>query len=63
MDRLYNAVDETLGKPNPYTMVIGDFNVQIGKRTNPVETATDKFWLEMRNERDDTLVECETSRK
>ena len=28
----YNDVDETLGKPNHYTIVIGDFNAQIGKR-------------------------------
>jgi len=40
-----------------------DFNAQIGKRTNPLETATSKFGLELRNERGDTLVEWATSRK
>ena len=28
----YNDVDETLREPNHYTIVIGDFNAQIGKR-------------------------------
>ena len=28
-----------------------------------METVTDKFWLELRNERGDTLVECATSKK
>ena len=58
----YNDVDETLGKSNHYTIVMGDFNAQIGKRTNPTETATGKFWLELINERGDTLVEWATSR-
>ena len=31
--------------------------MQIWKRSNPMETATGKFRLEMRNERGDTLVE------
>ena len=34
---------------------MGDFNAQIGKRPNSMETATDKFGLEYRNERGDTL--------
>ena len=59
----YNNVDETLGKPNHYTIVMGDFNAQIGKRTNPMKTTTGKFGLEMRNERGDALVEWATSRK
>ena len=54
---LYNDMDDTLGKPNLYTTVMGDLNAQIGKRTNPMETATGKFGLELRNERGDTLVE------
>ena len=33
----YDDVDETLGKPNYYTIVMGDFNSQIRKRTNPME--------------------------
>ena len=40
-----------------------DFNAHIGKRTNPTETATGKFGLELRNESRDTLVEWATSRK
>ncbi len=43
----YNDIDETLGKPNHYRM--GDFNAQIGKK--PMETATGKFGLELRNQR------------
>ena len=35
----YNDVDGTLGKPNHYTIVVGDFNVQIETRTNAMETA------------------------
>ena len=42
---------------------MGDFNAQIEKRANPMETATDKFGLGLRNERGDTLVEWATSRK
>ena len=43
--------------------VMRDFNAHIGKRTNPTETATGKFGLELRNESRDTLVEWATSRK
>ena len=62
MNSSYNDVDETLGKPKHYTIVMGDFNAQIGKRTNPTETVTGKCGIELRNERDDTLVEWATSR-
>ena len=41
-------------------IVMGDFNAQIGKRTNPMRTAKGKFGLELRNERGDTLVEWAT---
>ena len=58
-----NDADETLGKPNHYKIVMGDFNAQTGKRTNPMETATGKLGLGLRNERGDTLVEWATSRK
>ena len=50
VSNFYNDVDETLGKPNHYTIVMGDFNAQIGKRTNLMETATGKFGLGLRNE-------------
>ena len=60
---LYTDVDETLGKPNHYTIVMGDCNAHIGKRTNLMETATGKCGLGLRNERGDTLVEWATSRK
>ena len=59
----YNDVDDNLGKLNHYTIVMGDFNTQIGKRTNSVETATANDGLELRNERGDPLVEWATSRK
>ena len=55
-----NIVDDTLGKPNHYTIVMGDLNAQ---RTNPMETATGRFGLELRNERGDTLAEWAISRK
>ena len=48
---------EALGKPTHYTIVMGDFRAQIGKRTNPMETATGKFGLELRNERGGPLEE------
>jgi len=41
----------------PYTIVIGGFNGQIGKRTNPMESSTGKFGFELKNEGGDTLVE------
>jgi len=56
-------VDETLGNPNHYTIVMGYFNAQIGKRTNYMEIATGKFWLELKSERGDTLVEWATTSK
>ena len=63
INNFYNDIDEILGKPNHYTIVMGDFNVQIWKITNPMETVTGKFGPGMRNERGDTLVELATSRK
>ena len=30
---------QTLGKPNHYTIEMGDFNTQMGTRTNHMETA------------------------
>ena len=53
INSFYNDVYETLG--------MADFNAQIGNRTNPIEAATGKFGLELRNERGDTLVEWATS--
>ena len=32
INSFYYDVDETLGKPNHYTIVMGDINAQIGKR-------------------------------
>ena len=63
INSFYNDVDEGLGKPNHYTTVMGDFNAQIQKRTNPIVTTTGKLGLVLRNERDDTLVEWATPRK
>ena len=42
---------------------MGDLNAQIGKRTNPKETATGTFRFELRNERRNTLVEWAIPRK
>ena len=55
INRFYNHVGEILGKPNHYTIVIGDFNGQIGKRPNPMESATGRFGLELRKEGGDTF--------
>ena len=52
-------MDVTLGKLNHYTIVTGYFNAQRGKE-HPMESATDIFEFEMRNERGDTLVEWVT---
>jgi hypothetical protein len=35
-----NDIDQTSGKPNHYTTVMGNFKAQIGKSTNLTETAT-----------------------
>ena len=45
---IINDVDEILGKPNYYTIVMGVFIAQIGKRTNPIETATGTLELGLR---------------
>ena len=63
INSFYNDVVETLGKPNLYAIVIGDFNAQLKNRTNPMETATGTFGLELRKERGDILLEWATSRK
>ena len=63
MHSFYKHVDETLGKPNHYTIVMGNFNAQIGKRTKYMETAMGEFVLELRNKSGDTLVEWATLRK
>ena len=63
INNVYNDIDETLGKLNHYTIVSGDFNDQIGKRTNLMDAATGQFGLGLRNKRSDTLVEWATSRK
>ena len=47
-----NDIDDTFGKRKHYTIVTGDFNAQIGKRTNTVETATGIFGFGLRNERE-----------
>ena len=56
INSFYMDVDETLGKPNHYVVVMGEFNEQIGTWTNPVETATGKLGLVLRNERSDSLL-------
>ena len=58
-----NDVDESLGEQNHYTIVMGNSNALIRKRINRMETATGTFVLELRNERDDILLERTTSRK
>ena len=47
INRFCNDVYEILQKPNHYNMVMGDFNAEIAKRTNPIETATDRYSLEL----------------
>ena len=42
---------------------MGDFNAQIWKRTNPMETARGTFGLGLKEEGGDTFVEWATSRK
>ena len=37
INSFYNDVGETLGKPNHNTIVMGDCNAQIGKRTNVMQ--------------------------
>ena len=63
INSFYNDMDAILGKPSHYTIMMGDINAQTGIRTKPMETATGKFGLEIKNERDDTLVDSATSRK
>ena len=63
INSFYNDMDASLGKPSHYTIMMGDINAQTWIRTKPMETATGKFGLEMKNERDDTLVDSATSRK
>ena len=61
INNFYNDVDDTLGKSNHYTIVMGDFNAQLDKLMYPM--ATGKFGLGLRNERGDNLVEWATPRK
>ena len=54
INNFYNDVDETLGKANHYTIMMGDFNAQIRKRTNG--NGKGQIWARI-------LVEWATSRK
>ena len=53
VNSFYSDVVETSGKPNYYTIVMRDFNVQIGKRAVPMEMAVGKYrvQIEKRNRR------------
>ena len=52
-----NDIGETLWKQNHYTIVKGDINAQKKKITNPIETATGKSRIELKNGRGKILVE------
>ena len=60
-DNFYNTIDKILEKQTHYTIVMGDFNAEVGGQTNTSERATGCFGLGQRNERGDTLVEWATS--
>ena len=49
INSFYIDVGETSGKQNNNTIVLGDLNAQIGKRTHTVEKATGKVGLELKN--------------
>ena len=42
-----NDVDKTLGKPNLYTIVMGDFDAQIGKNSKPYGNGKGHIWAEI----------------
>ena len=63
INNFYNDVDETLRKPNHHTILMGEFDAQIGERKNHMEMASSIFGLELRHDRGDTLIESATSRK
>ena len=45
INSFYNDVDETIGKPNHYTIVMGDFNAQIGKKNKPYGNGNRQMWV------------------
>ena len=55
-DNFYNTIDTIPEKQIHYTIVMGDFNANVGGQTNTPERATGCFGLGQRNERGDTLV-------
>ena len=59
-DNLYNTIDKILEKQTHYTIVMGDFNANVGEQANTAERATGCIDLSQRNERGDTLVEWAT---
>ena len=61
-DNVYNTIDNILEKQTHYTIVMGDFNVKVGRHTHTSETAIGCSGLDQRNERGDTLVEWATSK-
>lgn len=63
IDKFYNDLENILETKSHYTIVMGDFNAKVGKRTNTSETMTGIFGLGNRNERGDTLVEWATLEK
>ena len=56
-DNFYNTIDRILGKQTHYTIVMGDFNENVGGQTNTPEKATGCFGMGQRNEGGATLVE------
>ena len=61
-DNFYNTIDKILEKQRHYTIVMGDFNAEVGGQANTSERATGCFGLGRRNERGGTLVEWATSK-
>ena len=57
INSFYKDVGNPFGKPNQYTILIGNINAQLWrKKPNLLETATDQIELEMRNERVDWVT-------
>ena len=49
INSFYNDVDETLGKPNHYTIVTGDINAQIWEKNKPYGNDNGQIWARIEN--------------
>ncbi|XP_072021774.1 craniofacial development protein 2-like [Amphiura filiformis] len=63
VDAVYEEINELLNQDKAnHTIIMGDFNTKVGKKTNSNETMLGKYGVGERNERGDRLLEFTESK-